>query len=418
MANNVYIGMRYVPIFDGAWDATKSYEALVIVEYGNNTYTSKKPVPVGTLPTNTTYWALTGNYNGQIADLQTKYNNLKTLVDFINTNEDVTTKKILLITDSYGHFLNDATQNYPYKLQQNLGCALDFRAIDGSGFVGSSSAQTFAQTYSSVLDKTYTDIIFAGGYNDNNVNYATLQSAVENTLALVNADYDNVNIWVVAMGASADSDVNYKLQTTVSSYFYACCKYPNVRFVNISTCLMRRDLLAMDGVHPGGNGQSEIANALAAAIKGQYYGGTQARYSSEIIDINGVTKQGYVLAGMNNGVAHTRILKLEQTLNSAINNFTCDGQFSHEIKICDLHNPLIFGGSLNTINANLYVRGKQTSSSNSVFWNISGFYYVYDSELRFVPMRLSEGYSSWFSLYSVDWVASPQLDFISIPYMQ
>lgn len=77
MPNNVYIGSRYVPLFDGAWDSTKSYEALTIVEYGNNSYTSKKPVPVGTLPTNTTYWALSGNYNGQISNIQSQINDMK-----------------------------------------------------------------------------------------------------------------------------------------------------------------------------------------------------------------------------------------------------------------------------------------------------------------------------------------------------
>lgn len=70
MPNNVYIGSRYVPIFDGNWDNTKVYEPLTIVNYNGGSYTSKQTVPAGTLPTNTTYWALTGNYNGQIANLQ------------------------------------------------------------------------------------------------------------------------------------------------------------------------------------------------------------------------------------------------------------------------------------------------------------------------------------------------------------
>lgn len=85
MPNNLYIGSRYVPIFDGAWDNTKSYEALTIVEYGNNSYTSKRPVPVGTLPTNTSYWALTGNYNGAISNLQ---NQIGALTDLDTTDKD------------------------------------------------------------------------------------------------------------------------------------------------------------------------------------------------------------------------------------------------------------------------------------------------------------------------------------------
>lgn len=78
MPNNVYIGSRYVPIFKGAWNATLSYEALTIVEYGNNSFTSKRPVPLNTPPTtgdeNDPYWVLTGNYNGQIANLQNQIN--------------------------------------------------------------------------------------------------------------------------------------------------------------------------------------------------------------------------------------------------------------------------------------------------------------------------------------------------------
>lgn len=63
---NTYIGARYVPIFSGQWDNTKSYEPLVIVEYQGNSYTSKTYVPVGADINNTDFWALTGNYNAQV----------------------------------------------------------------------------------------------------------------------------------------------------------------------------------------------------------------------------------------------------------------------------------------------------------------------------------------------------------------
>lgn len=63
-----YIGARYVPVFDGEYNSEKAYEPLTIVTYLNNSYTSKKTVPAGTLPSNTEYWALTGNYNAQIEE--------------------------------------------------------------------------------------------------------------------------------------------------------------------------------------------------------------------------------------------------------------------------------------------------------------------------------------------------------------
>lgn len=63
---NTYVGMRYVPIFGGQWDATADYEPLTIVTYQGNSYTSRTFVPAGTTVDNTTYWALTGNYNAQV----------------------------------------------------------------------------------------------------------------------------------------------------------------------------------------------------------------------------------------------------------------------------------------------------------------------------------------------------------------
>lgn len=68
-AYNTYVGARYVPIFDGDWDNTKKYDPLTIVMHEGNSYTSKTYVPEGTAITNGSYWALTGNYNAQVAQL-------------------------------------------------------------------------------------------------------------------------------------------------------------------------------------------------------------------------------------------------------------------------------------------------------------------------------------------------------------
>ena len=68
MATRQYVGARYVPKFADPieWDDARAYEALEIVTYQNTSYTSKKPVPVGTAITNSEYWVATGNYNAQV----------------------------------------------------------------------------------------------------------------------------------------------------------------------------------------------------------------------------------------------------------------------------------------------------------------------------------------------------------------
>lgn len=57
-----------MPLFSDPidWDRTKTYEPLTIVYYQGNSYTSRQSVPAGVDITDTTYWALTGNYNAQI----------------------------------------------------------------------------------------------------------------------------------------------------------------------------------------------------------------------------------------------------------------------------------------------------------------------------------------------------------------
>ena len=64
-----YIGARYVPIMGGAWDNTRKYEPLTVVQYEGDSYTSKMYVPVGVAITNTTYWVKTADYSQQLASL-------------------------------------------------------------------------------------------------------------------------------------------------------------------------------------------------------------------------------------------------------------------------------------------------------------------------------------------------------------
>lgn len=70
MANNRYVGARYVPIVVGSWDNGSTYEALSVVMYQGDSYISKIPVPAGIDITNTGYWVKCANYNAQWAAYQ------------------------------------------------------------------------------------------------------------------------------------------------------------------------------------------------------------------------------------------------------------------------------------------------------------------------------------------------------------
>lgn len=116
--NRQYVGARYVPQFfnnpNGSWDWAQGfqYEPLTMVKYGTNTYTSKQLVPatVGTPNANPEYWAQTGDYNGALTDLYTKYNNIAPIVTQNSENIEKLTenvsnnksRKIAILGDSWG----------------------------------------------------------------------------------------------------------------------------------------------------------------------------------------------------------------------------------------------------------------------------------------------------------------------------
>ena len=90
MAVMEYIGARYVPkIYEGSngseWESGVEYEALTIVTYNSNSYTSRKPVPssVGNPSDNIEYWAQTGSYNAQVNQLTNEVADLSGRVDTI-----------------------------------------------------------------------------------------------------------------------------------------------------------------------------------------------------------------------------------------------------------------------------------------------------------------------------------------------
>ena len=81
-----YIGARYVPKFADpvTWNKALSYEAMTIVTYLGNSFTSKKPVPAGIEIDNSEYWVNTGNYNAQIEEYRQSVIHLENSLSAIN----------------------------------------------------------------------------------------------------------------------------------------------------------------------------------------------------------------------------------------------------------------------------------------------------------------------------------------------
>lgn len=87
LINRQYVGARYVPKIMGEWDKNIPYEALSIVTYKGNSFTSKIPVPAKVDIGDETYWVSTGSYNVQIEEYRKETLEAKQLAN--NTNTDL-----------------------------------------------------------------------------------------------------------------------------------------------------------------------------------------------------------------------------------------------------------------------------------------------------------------------------------------
>lgn len=89
MATTQYIGARYVPRHMGEWDVNTQYGALDVVLYTDgNSYTAKCFPPKGTIPTNDQYWALSAQFNQQLASVGNRIVKLeKATAGFVNIKD-------------------------------------------------------------------------------------------------------------------------------------------------------------------------------------------------------------------------------------------------------------------------------------------------------------------------------------------
>ena len=150
--NRQYIGARYVPKFyEGSngsnWESNHSYEALTIVTYLNNSYTSKIPVPatVGNPADNPGYWVLTGNFNAQVEEYRKDV-------------EILSNRKYIFIGDSYGE-TRDST-SWIDELVSSLGLTNGMYYKTFAGGYGFHPAYTGGDNAKFILDTETNEIVW------------------------------------------------------------------------------------------------------------------------------------------------------------------------------------------------------------------------------------------------------------------
>lgn len=262
MAILQYVGARYVPVFfknpNGTWNWADNtyYEALTIVNYNNSSYTSKLPVPanIGNPADNPDYWAVTGNYNGQISAIT------ESLKGIANN------RKFIFIGDSY-FLVNDSGS--VKTILQNLipGCYVN--AEHGSGFTNGKTFQSLlTEVAGTITDKkSITDIWFVGGSND--LNSSSITTAISQLAPYVKATFPNANVFVAFDHYSKTASVRSQFYRVL--YGYENVGFVGWTFIEDSYNWLNNMTVGEDGTHPNSIGSSYIAFAICANIAGKEF---------------------------------------------------------------------------------------------------------------------------------------------------
>lgn len=168
LINRQYVGARYVPKIMGEWNKALQYEALSVVTYKGNSFTSKVPVPANVEINNTNYWVNTANYNAQVEEYRKVTLETKELAN--NTNTDLQTfKKNQTNTNNEFNNKIDLTTSALNKLKNAVfdGDTPSVITVAKSGgrFHTINEAITFAKRYCSRQNRV-TILIFSGVYHE------------------------------------------------------------------------------------------------------------------------------------------------------------------------------------------------------------------------------------------------------------
>lgn len=168
LINRQYVGARYVPKIMGEWNKALQYEALSVVTYMGNSFTSKVPVPANVEINNTDYWVNTGNYNAQVEEYRKEALAAKELANNTNSNLQEFKKnqtntntelnnKINLTTNALNALKNDVFDGDTPSIITV--------AKSGGRFHTINEAITFAKAYCSRNNRV-TILIYSGVYNE------------------------------------------------------------------------------------------------------------------------------------------------------------------------------------------------------------------------------------------------------------
>lgn len=289
MANNIYIGNRYVPVFANPveWDNLREYEPLTIVTYQGTAYTSRKTVPVGTALSNTEYWVVTGNYNAQVEQYRQEVSALDDRVDIAESDIDNLQSRVsvleddILITigDSYlGGYTHEGTlsENWGTVLAGCLGVSASNHKSSNAGGEGLAGGG-FTTLLTNVVNSLTADekkkvkwVVVGGSYNDAGDSIGDVSAGLAGVKSAC-ASLPNATLYAVPFGWQVKAlipsayDLNHtdaEVINAILNWFNACASQRVKTCDEVYTVMLNNSSLSADYYHPSLYGQRMIGWAI------------------------------------------------------------------------------------------------------------------------------------------------------------
>lgn len=303
-----YTGMRYVPVFADPpeWSSANSYEPLEIVIHEGNSYTSKTFVPVGIDISNSTYWALTGNYNAQVEQYRQQVQqfdgritkntediavntadiaNLSEKTSMLAHSKDFKGSNILYVTDSWGVNTTGVTKPYVNSLGDILGANLTNLSVGSTGYI-SGGTNNFINRLKAWADSNpgktgdIDYVMVCGSSNDYPHTSSEIAAAVNQFVSYALTAFPNAQIVVIPQFASnkpayasvdtADDNLWRKVNAAATVAYFNNL-WPRTRFIPNTFYAMAftpASFMSSDNIHPTQSGHNYLAKWLSEALLG------------------------------------------------------------------------------------------------------------------------------------------------------
>lgn len=230
LINRQYVGARYVPKIMGEWDKSLQYEALSVVTYKGNSFTSKVPVPSNIDISNQSYWVNTANYNAQVDAYRQETAKVKNDLNIETTDRKNADKdNILWIGDSY-------SVNYNHKLPNGVRDMLNAKnwyeySKGGAGFAGAWAGANFndliqqAKNELSASQKEMIKYVYiVGGANDSSFTWTELKPKIISTVNNARGSFPNAQVCFIYASCAFDtySDLLTKAKNMCNDIIVPC----------------------------------------------------------------------------------------------------------------------------------------------------------------------------------------------------